>query len=96
MFLGISVFIIERAPTWLVDVTGCFLVLFGLLLAYAYLYFMHKQPDVLRSEHFHLSKMAIERGLVGDSSHGLVDAESLQTSGTKLLAGEPPRAESER
>lgn len=34
-------------------------------------YFMTKNPDALRSEKFTIQKMAIERGLIGDSTQGM-------------------------
>lgn len=75
-----------KMPPWITDaMVVCFLFVL-VLFVYAYLYFMHKNPDVLRSENFHLSKMAIERGLVGDSLHGLVE-ETEEMRGPLRLAG---------
>jgi hypothetical protein len=79
---------IAHMPAW---VTIFFLACFGLvfsLFLYAYLHFMHTKPDVLRSEQFHLQKMVIERGYVGDSIHGLTEAtEVLNKGDMKLLDG---------
>ncbi len=36
----------------------------------SYLYFMFKDPDALRSENYSLEKLAIQRGLAGDSTSG--------------------------
>lgn len=59
------------APTWVqvffVCCTGA--VLFAML--GAFVHFARKDPDALRSESFGLSKLRIERGLVGDSRAGL-------------------------
>lgn len=49
----------------------------------AYFWFMAKSPDALRSERFNISKMAIERGLMGDNLAGLL---SEQPTGKNLLA----------
>ncbi len=43
----------------------------------AYFYFMVNDPDALRSESFKLSKMALEKGKMGDSIVGLVDVNAL-------------------
>jgi hypothetical protein len=65
--------IAAKAPDW---------VLVGLLLAAgvvltvflgAYIYFLVRDPDALRSEQFTLSKMAIEKGMIGDNVAGFVD-----------------------
>ncbi len=51
-------------------------VAFGLVLITflgAYMVLLRKDPDALRSESYTLSKMAIERGLMGDNQHGLID-----------------------
>jgi uncharacterized membrane protein len=64
----------ERAPPWM---SIFFAVLLGLdFVAFlaAYAFFAYKAPDSLRSERFYLQKMAIERGLVGDSLTGLIPA----------------------
>jgi hypothetical protein len=48
-------------------------ILVFLLAAYVitHFYFMVKNPDALRSEKFTIEKMAIERGLIGDSTSGM-------------------------
>jgi hypothetical protein len=50
-----------------------FLCVFLLLFLVSYIYFGIKNPDYLRSEQYSLSKMAIERGLLGDNLTGLRD-----------------------
>jgi hypothetical protein len=75
-----------HAPMWIISIPiACFVVVFGVFI-YAYLFFMHKQPDVLRSEHYHLSKMAIEHGMVGDSIHGLIEQEEIGSDQKQLQA----------
>lgn len=69
--------LIPHVPIWVIVILAiCLLVVFGLFL-YAYIYFMHTKPDVLRSENFHLSKMAIEHGLVGDNLQGLFKSDQI-------------------
>jgi len=41
----------------------------------AYIYFAIKSPDYLRTERYSIQKMAIERGLVGDSTAGFFRME---------------------
>src|SRR5580692_9270641 len=89
---GMVLLILVHTPVWVVATLFACLLLVIVIFAYAFLYFMHTQPDVLRSEHFHLSKMAIERGLVGDSITGLIEPDRLQDSTSKLLTGESPDA----
>jgi hypothetical protein len=77
-----------RLPIWvIIFLLVCFGLVFSLFL-YAYLHFMHTKPDVLRSEQFHLQKMAIEHGYIGDSIHGLTEATKVLNNGEmKLLDG---------
>ena len=60
-----------EAPEWVTVLFAGGFGLYTLLGAGAYLYFMFKNPDQLRSESFTLHKMAIEKGLVGDHVLGL-------------------------
>lgn len=75
-------------PLW---VTICFMVsllVVVVLFLYTYFHFMHKNPDVLRSEQFHLSKLAIEHGMLGDSIQGLMEGDKVQTK-PQLVGGKP-------
>lgn len=45
----------------------------------AYIYLLLRDPDALRSEEFSLNKMALEKGLVGDSTHGFIDPRVIQS-----------------
>jgi hypothetical protein len=85
---------LAKLPMWvIIFLLVCFGLVFGLFL-YAYLHFMHTKPDVLRSEQFHLQKMAIEHGYVGDSIHGLTEAAKALSNGeTKLLDGGKGRSQ---
>jgi len=68
---GILGLIRLSAPVWLLWIFGILIVLVFLLYAAMYIYFASKNPNALRSEKFELSKMAMERGLIGDSETGL-------------------------
>jgi hypothetical protein len=60
-----------RGPSWLlIFFVIAFSAALALLLA-TYIYFMFKNPDLLRSERFLLAKTAIEKQNLGDSISGL-------------------------
>lgn len=59
------------APVWMPIAAGILAGAFAALYISGYVYFGLRQPDALRSENYTLRKMAIERGLRGDSSNGL-------------------------
>jgi hypothetical protein len=51
-----------------------------------YMYFAVKNPDALRSEKYTLSKMAIEKNLIGDDKVGLQEVGDLEVvPGTSAL-----------
>jgi len=62
-----------KGPTWVLIVLSVLACIAVALFLVGYIYFMLKSPDALRSERYSLSKMAIERGLVGDDVVGLID-----------------------
>lgn len=73
LIIGMLFCFVARLPGWVIILLGvCFALVFVLFL-YTYMHFMHTKPDVLRSEQFHLQKMAIEHGLTGDSIYGLIE-----------------------
>jgi hypothetical protein len=57
---------------FLAVVTGVILLVF----LFAYIYLLVNDRDALRSEKFTLSKLAIERSVVGDSAVGFLDPSS--------------------
>lgn len=73
-------------PPWMTMCLMISLLVVVVLFLYTYFHFMHKNPDVLRSEQFHLSKLAIEHGMLGDSIQGLVEGDKIQ-SAPQLLDG---------
>ncbi len=70
--------------------TGLTMVLYMAIFVFC----IRKDPDMLRSETYSIQKLAIERGLVGDSTAGIVKLEdnisgasSLQTATRIPLRG---------
>ena len=78
LLISISIMAIADAPSWiLIAISSAF----GLVLVTfigAYIFLLITNPDALRSESYTLSKMAIERGLFGDSLSGLIEEEVLE------------------
>ncbi|MGC2423442.1 MAG: hypothetical protein WA666_03695 [Nitrospirota bacterium] len=73
LLTSIPIIIFAGAPHWILI---AILISFGLvLLTYlsAYIYLLFNDRDALRSEVYTLSKMAIERGLMGDNITGLIE-----------------------
>jgi len=62
-------------------------ILCVLLLCYlgTHFFFMVKNPDALRSEKFTIQKMAIERGLIGDSVLGMREVTRDLSGNVSLL-----------
>ena len=74
LVFGIGICLLFHAPTWLVVLFAVMVALALALFLLAYVYFARVNPDALRSEQFSLSKLAIEKGLLGDSLAGLQPA----------------------
>jgi hypothetical protein len=69
---GVLGSVASGAPRWLtIGLAICVFALVALFIA-AYVYFMLTDPTPLRSESYSLSKMALERGLMGDNLSGLL------------------------
>lgn len=71
LIIGTSILPVRDAPNWLVILYAVLLVVSVLTYIFSYVYFAIKSPDALRSEKFTLSKMAIEKNLIGDNMTGL-------------------------
>jgi len=74
-----------HAPMWVVGLISAFAGIVLTVYLFGYIYFMFKNPDALRSERFTLSKMAIEKSIVGDTLQGFSQVEEGQ-SGRSLAA----------
>lgn len=57
-----------------------------LLFAGAYIFFMTKDPDALRSEKFNIEKMAIQQSMTGDSEHGVLEEKTVPSTKHKETA----------
>jgi hypothetical protein len=76
-----------RAPNWLLVLMSIVLVAVIALYGTAYVFCLLKDRDALRSESYSLHKLAIEQGLLGDSTTGMFapEAESSQRGITKQI-----------
>ncbi len=72
IIIGALVYLAPKpsTPSYILIGLGVLLILAFFLGGYTYFYCLRENPDALRSESYVISKMAIERGLVGDSSLG--------------------------
>jgi hypothetical protein len=87
LFLSaLALLVFSGAPPWLLILVGLALSVVLVVFLGAYLYLLLRNPDALRSEHFSLSKMAIEKGLVGDNVQGLIDPMTIDSASTRQLA----------
>src|SRR6266404_2714739 len=71
LMFAVLALVIAHGPDWLLKFFAITLAVVLALLIFAYLYFMFKNPDALRSENYSLVKTAIEKRVVGDSLTGL-------------------------
>jgi len=65
-----------RAPDWALIGLGGFAAIFLVIYAVAFVFLLFTDRDSLRSEKYSLHKMAIEHGLYGDNSTGLLDTDN--------------------
>ena len=64
-----------RGPSWLTIIFGVGAALSIGLYLFAYLYLLFKDRDALRSEKYSIQRLAIEKGLFGDSTSGVIDVD---------------------
>lgn len=64
------------APEWMLVILIWSLVGSIGLYAFSYIFCLFMDRDALRSEKYSLHKLAIEHGLLGDSTTGILDPES--------------------
>lgn len=67
-----------RGDSWLTVALFILLFVSVLIFFFAFIYFMFHDKDALRSEKFIINKLAIEKGVYGDSKHGLVQLDEKQ------------------
>lgn len=61
-----------HAPTWVLISTVVMAICILLIFFITYFYCLFKNPDLLRSEKYVISKMALEKTSKGDSNIGLI------------------------
>ena len=89
------IFLIEySSPNWALLMVGGFLSLTLLTYLSAYVYHSWKNPDNLRSEKFTLSKMVIEKNLIGDNITGLIELDT--NSDAILNSALPAKSEDDK
>ncbi|HXP50752.1 MAG TPA: hypothetical protein VN922_12395 [Bacteroidia bacterium] len=69
--VGLIFLLKYNAPEWLLIFFAIVLGLGILIFFFAYMYCLFIDRDALRSEKYSIQKMALERGLIGDSLSGL-------------------------
>ena len=83
--------VLVRAPFWLLVVAMAMAVLTLVVLFVAYIFFMARDPDALRSETYVLKKIAIEKGLIGDSTLGTFEEDISKLRREAVEQGESDR-----
>jgi hypothetical protein len=81
------------SPQWITTLLALAVVANFILFIFAYIYFMAKDPDALRSESYSLSKLAIQRGLIGDNIHGTMGASVVASDSKPMLSAPSAQAE---
>jgi hypothetical protein len=66
---------IKHAPAWVTILLAIFTATFFLAYLASYGFLLLKDRDALRSERFTLSKLAIERSIMGDNLTGFLDPQ---------------------
>jgi hypothetical protein len=89
LVFGVVACLLCHAPLWLVILFAGMLALVFVLSLLAYVYFARVNPDSLRSEQFSLSKLAIEKGLVGDSLAGLHPSPDFLLTSAEVVPKNP-------
>lgn len=79
----------KGAPQFLLILLSILLVLFMIIYAAACIFFGWTDPNLLRSERYNIEKMAIERGIFGDSMTGIIDVSAEK----KLISSVQPSIE---
>lgn len=78
--LGIGLASASGSPLWSIKLLGILLSICVAVYLLGYIYFAITNPDALRSEKFTLSKMALEKNLIGDNTAGLLEMEEAGSS----------------
>ena len=78
------------APEWVQVLFGVMLAADFVAILVAFAYFAARAPDALRSERFSIQKIAIERGIYGDSGTGLIEPRPQSTQAIEEIESLPP------
>lgn len=78
--------LLANAPDWLLVTLLCSIAIVLLVYIGAFVFLLIRNPDALRSEQFTLSKMALEKGLVGDNVTGVIESASRVSAPSNVLA----------
>ena len=85
---GIPVCLFAGSPEWfLIFLASCFGIMFLTFIG-SYVFLLKKDRDALRSEQFSLSKMAIEKGLIGDNIAGLMKKDETKLIDAQVISDE--------
>lgn len=74
-------------PEWIIKPLFFCTIVIIIVYVSAYIYLLFCDRDALRSEKYSIQKLAIERGLVGDSEIGMIDMDAAKN--VKLHARKP-------
>lgn len=89
LFIAATGSMFSDAPGWWLVLLAVLICITMAIMAYAYIYAIHKSPDLLRSEKYTLRKLAIEKSLMGDDLHGILEPSKTRiTPPDRLPAGD--------
>lgn len=73
------------APLWILVTAMSAIVVVLLVFLVTYVYLLFRNPDALRSENFTLSKLAMDKGLLGDTTSGFYDPQRTPSGSSNAL-----------
>ncbi|MDA3979007.1 hypothetical protein [Gallibacterium sp. AGMB14963] len=85
LFSGMSILYWVTQKEFVIYVGFALIFIVLVFALYSYNHFMKTDPDFLRSESFKLTKLAMEKGHIGDTSQGLQVEKQLTNQNTKVI-----------
>lgn len=79
LIVGLGLSSYRDAPTWMLVVLIVLLGVTVFLFLAGFIYFALRNPDQLRSERYTLSKLALEKNLMGDNVSGLMEVDEAKS-----------------
>lgn len=76
---GIILLIKINSPNWLVVMFSVIMGISIIIFFFAYLYCLFTDKDAIRSEKYSIQKLAIEKGLLGDSTLGIISENNFKS-----------------